>query len=110
MAMTILGLSLGGTSPVLAAPLPSSVAEDQPFLDWYDGLARAIASDRKYKRIPLDTDAQVNAFVVKLHNLYRGKISEDDFFIWVDMTYPGHDYEQIVIVDYYKQNRSKKHK
>ncbi len=99
-AVMMAGLAGFGPTEVRAAGLPVSVTSDQAFLDWFSGLGKAIEGNKKYKRIPLDTDAQANEFVVKLHNLYRGKIKDVDFFVWVDMTYPGHDYEQIFIVDY----------
>ena len=94
-------------TPLAAAPLPSSVSGDAAFMTWYDGLTSRIASDRKYKRIPLDTESKANAFVVKLHELYRQKISRDAFFVWVDINYPGYDYEQIVIVNYLNEHKPK---
>ncbi len=112
VSYTVLVLALGlALAPLAgAAPLPASVTGDQAFLDWYDGLVATLAKDKKYTRIPLDSDAKANEFVVKLHNLYLGKTSEDEFFIWVDLTYPGHDYDQLAIVNYYHEHRPKKKK
>ena len=106
IVMLLLGFSTL-SSPSAAQTLPPAVTGDAAFMRWYDGLAARISSDRKYKRIPLDTDSKAAAFVAKLHDLYRQKITEDGFFIWVDLTYPGHDYEQLVIVTYFHEHRPK---
>ncbi|WP_149195392.1 hypothetical protein [Luteimonas suaedae] len=88
-------------SPQAAATGPSrAVAQDTEFLNWVVSLGDAAERDPKYRRIPLDTPPQVNAFTERLHRLYRGQDGEAEFRTWVDAEYPGHRYEQDFIIQY----------
>lgn len=70
---------------------------DPQFVTWLKGLMSEVQADPKYKRLPLDTDAQTEAFEAKLHEAYRGVITRGEFAAWAGKTYPGHSYEIGVI-------------
>lgn len=99
---TALVLAMGAcASPQAAATeLPAAAAHDTEFLNWVVSLGDAAEKDPKYRRIPLDTPARVNAFTERLHRLYRGQTGEAEFRAWVDAEYPGHTYEQDFIVQF----------
>lgn len=86
-----------------AAELPANIEADKGFMACYTSLADMIKADKRYKRIPLDTEEQANAFVVELHKLYTKQITDVAFFTWMAMNYPGHDYEQVVIEEHVKR-------
>lgn len=71
---------------------------DKPFVDWSNKLTSQIKADSKYKRIPLDTTAQQNEFVVWMHNAYRHRITKQEFASWVNSHYLNHRYETAFIV------------
>ncbi|QPC43461.1 hypothetical protein HW532_12615 [Kaustia mangrovi] len=83
--------------------LPPSITQDATFMSWLAGLDNAVDQDPKYRRIPLDSPAQTNEFAAHLHDLYRGRTSEAEFRSWVNSRYPGHAYEQNVIIRYLDQ-------
>lgn len=66
---------------------------DAAFTSWLKGLLAKVQADPKYKRLPLDTDAQTTEFEAKLHEAYRGIITPAEFVAWADHKYPGHAYE-----------------
>lgn len=71
--------------------------EDAGFQSWLQALLDGIQADPKYRRLPLDTEAQTIAFEVKLHEAYRGSLAPAAFMAWADDAYPGHAYELGVI-------------
>lgn len=99
---TVLALALNICAPLQAAStdLPAAVAEDTAFMSWMNSLVEAAGNDSEYRRIPLNTPEQVNAFAERLHRLYRGRTSEAEFRAWVNERYPGHTYEQDFIIQY----------
>ena len=85
-----------------AAALPISAANaanhQQGFNEWIIAVSKEAAADPQYKRIPLDTDAQVKNFTALAEQLYARSISPDDFRQAVSAQYPGHEYEIAFIV------------
>lgn len=94
----ILAVALGAPHHAAVAALPAAATQNFDFAAWVTSLADAIQRDARYRRIPLDTGAQVNKFSGILYRLYTGEISEDQFKAWVDVEYPGHEYEQDFII------------
>lgn len=79
-------------------PGVSAAVEDKQFYSWFNNLTDQIKADPKYKRIPIDTKAQSNEFLVWLHDAYRKKITKHEFTQRVNSTYPNHEYETSFIV------------
>ena len=71
---------------------------DKPFNNWLDTLVTQIKADPKYKRLPLDTEAQQQEFTVWLHNAYHHRVTKEEFSAWVNGQYPNHQYEVSFIV------------
>ncbi|GAB3251919.1 putative periplasmic lipoprotein [Chitinimonas naiadis] len=88
--VALLGL---GMSACASNPLVGAAVEDQGFLDWYIQLADEVKAEPSYQRIPLDTTEQANTFVGELHDLYRHRITQDQFTRQVEARYPGHHHE-----------------
>lgn len=76
-----------------------AAANDPEFVAWFAAVGDDIAADPRYNRMPIDTDAQGSEFSAKLHQAYRGEITEAEFAQWANATYPGHGYE----VDFFTQ-------
>lgn len=74
-----------------------AAAQDAEFMSWLDGLLAKIQADPKYRRLPLDTEAQSEEFLARLHAAYRDIITTVEFTAWAAEKYPGHDYELGVI-------------
>lgn len=100
LALTAVAVLLSVLYPAGAnqAPLPAEVANDNAFNTWVVDMADAVAQDPQYRRIPLDTPARTNEFMVVLHRLFRGRMTEAEFMVWVDARYPGHAYETATII------------
>lgn len=91
----------GQATPAARAESVSAEAHaamsDAGFVTWLKGLMARVQADPSYKRLPLDTDAQTEAFEAKLYEAYRGVITPGEFAAWAGKTYPGHAYEIGVI-------------
>ena len=83
------GCTSGGGPRVSA----EEAARDPQFLAWYRDLTLAMKADPQYRQLPIDSDAEAEAFSARLHQAYRHKLSVADFTRWLDYTYPGHSYE-----------------
>lgn len=101
IAALVVGFS--GANVALASDLPPQIEADKGFMTCYASLADMVKADKRYKRIPLDTEEQANAFVVQLHKLYIGQSTDVAFYAWMSMNYPGHDYEQVVISEHVRR-------
>lgn len=94
-----LGLPLvQGCSSASQDPRVVSAVADKPFYAWFNQLISQIKDDPGYKRLPIDTEAQSNDFLVLLHDTYRHTISKQEFAQRVNSQYPGHQYETDFIV------------
>lgn len=96
-------IALAGYSSLAASELPPGIESDKGFMACYTSLADMVKADKRYKRIPLDTEAQANAFVTQLHKLYTGQSTDVGFYAWMSMNYPGHDYEQVVVEEHVRR-------
>lgn len=99
-AILAAALMAGPGVPAVAETLAAAAQaaqQDAAFQSWLKGLLGRIQADPKYRRLPLDTEAQTAAFEAKLHEAYRGIVAPADFVAWADRTYPGHAYELGVI-------------
>lgn len=68
--------------------------QDTAFQHWMqDDLFERVKANKEYRRLPLDTPAQAEEFMVWLHALYRQRISPEEFAQRVQYSYPGHDAE-----------------
>lgn len=99
LILTAVLMAVPGTSVNANTVAASTRAaqEDAAFQSWLQALLERIQADPRYRRLPLDTKAQTDAFLAKLHEAYRGSLTHADFVAWADHTYPGHDYEIGVI-------------
>lgn len=98
-AALALGMPLmHGCAASSSDPRVVAAVEDKPFYDWFNKLTSQVETDPKYKRIPIDTEAQQNEFLVWLHDAYRHRISKQEFASRVNAQYPNHDYETSFIV------------
>lgn len=103
-AAAVMALSLA--TPVLQGCATDAVADprvvaaemDQPFMNWSQGLVKQIKSDPSYSRIPLDTDAQRDEFLVWMHDAYRQRVTRQEFAAWINSRYPHHQHEAAFIV------------
>ncbi len=91
-ALSVLGPASVPVAPAVAAP------QQQSFNDWIVALSKAAAADSRYRRIPLDTDAQTQGFLALAEKLYNRQISADEFRKTLGAQYPGHDYEISFII------------
>lgn len=71
---------------------------DKPFNSWLNTLLTQVKADPKYRRLPLDTEAQEEEFMVWLHNAYHHRVTKEEFSAWVNSQYPNHQYEVSFIV------------
>ncbi|TDK28641.1 hypothetical protein E2F46_01880 [Luteimonas aestuarii] len=88
------------TTPVVAkgadtGAVPSEVGHDADFMTWLTALTD---QDERYRRIALDTDAQVAGLTVILHRLFRGQTADARFMGWMGVAYPGYAHEQVAIL------------
>jgi len=74
-------------------PRATAAVEDKQFNAWFDNLVNQIKADPKYKRIPIETKAKQNEFLVWLHDAYRKKTSKQELTKKINSAYPGHAYE-----------------
>lgn len=95
-AMLMAGQGVPAFAENLAAAAQDA-QQDAAFQSWLQALLGKVQADPKYRRLPLDTEAQTTAFEARLHEAYRGIVSPADFVAWADRTYPGHAYELGVI-------------
>ena len=72
--------------------------QDTSFTTWLDGLLVQIKANPKYDRLPINSKAQEDQFLVWLHDAFRGQISKHDLMRNINSTYPGHEYETSYIV------------
>jgi hypothetical protein len=93
----LLFLTVSGIAACAASPY-SPFEKDQPFLDWTMRMTDQIKANPKYNRIPLDTDEKSVEFVGWLHDMYRNKITPEQFEQLIDQHYPGHKSEAEFIV------------
>ena len=97
MRKIILAGCLGALTLTGAATLPISAANaanhQQGFNEWITAVSKEAGADPRYKRIPLDTDAQVKSFMALAERLYVRSMSPEDFRQAVSAEYPGHEYE-----------------
>ena len=101
--LLVVGMAMAAGNVAMAAPAGQTstsveAARDAEFQAWLSQLVEAINQDRNYSRLPLDTDAATSEFTDVLYRLYRNQISDADFMAWVDVRYPGHQYEQFTIL------------
>lgn len=93
LAMPVIQGCAANTDPRVVAAL-----EDKPFSAWFDSLVEQIKADPNYKRMPVDTEAEANQFMVELHDAYRHRISKKDFAALQNSRYPNHQNEVSFIV------------
>lgn len=79
-------------------PRVAAAVDDKPFYTWFNGLVDQIKADPNYKRMPIDTEAEVNQFLVELHDAYRHRITKKDFAALLNDRYPNHQNEVSFIV------------
>ncbi len=79
-------------------PRVVAAVEDKPFSAWFDSLVDQIKADPNYKRMPIDTEAEANQFMVELHDAYRHRISKKDFAALLNSRYPNHQNEVSFLV------------
>jgi hypothetical protein len=79
-------------------PRVAAAVDDKPFYTWFNGLVDQIKADPNYKRMPIDTEAEANQFMVELHDAYRHRISKKDFAALQNSRYPNHQNEVSFIV------------
>jgi len=79
-------------------PRVEAAVEDKPFSAWFDSLVEQIKADPSYKRMPIDTEAEANQFLVSLHDAYRHRIAKQDFATLLNSRYPNHRNEVAFIV------------
>lgn len=72
--------------------------QDMSFKTWLNGLLVQIKANPKYDRLPINSKAQEEQFLVWLHDAFRGEISKHDLMRNINSTYPGHEYETSYIV------------
>jgi hypothetical protein len=87
-----------GTLPFLPAcgmqkPEVQRAAEDDQFMAWLQGVSNAAKQDPRYNELAIKTPAQIEAFMVRTHDVYRKKISVDQYSRWLNASYPGRAYE-----------------
>ncbi len=80
MRALLIAVALLLPSTANAAELSADIMSDNAFLTCYASLGDMVKADKRYKRIPLDTEAQANAFTTQLHKLYRGQINDVAFY------------------------------
>lgn len=95
---------------VIASIAPASAAQvsereiaqanqDTVFQRWLqDYLMEQVKANKDYRRLPLDTPAQAEEFMVWLHAMYRQRITPDEFKQRIQHAYPGHDAEANFII------------
>jgi len=71
---------------------------DKPFTDWTNRLLEQVQANPNYRRLPIDTKAQQDQFLVWLHDAYRHRITKQEFANRVNGEYPGHQNETAFIV------------
>lgn len=90
--MTTGAVLLSGCSPTLN--VDTADAKDpkivQAYADDFKVLARQIQNDPNYKRIPLDTQEQMNWFEGLTFLYWDGKITREQFISQGLERYPGH--------------------
>ncbi len=101
VAAALLATLIAGIAPAAMAENVAAEARaaqrDVAFTGWLKSLLARVQADPKYRRLPLDTDAQTEEFEARLHEAYRGLITSAEFTTWADSRYPGHQYELGVI-------------
>lgn len=78
-------------------PRASAAVEDRQFNAWFDHLLNQVKADPKYQRMPIDTQAQQDEFLVWLHEAYRKQISKVELTRRINGAYPDHEYEAAFI-------------
>ncbi|HEY9321719.1 membrane-bound lytic murein transglycosylase B [Achromobacter deleyi] len=79
-------------------PRVAAAVDDQPFNAWLNNLVDRIKAEPNYKRIPIDTKAEEDQFLVWLHDAYHHRITRQDFAAHVNGRYPNHQNEVAFIV------------
>lgn len=79
-------------------PQVIAAVQDKQFLSWLDDLTSQAKANPKYDRMPINTKAQEDQFLVWLHDAYRERISKHDLMRNINSTYPNHEYETSFIV------------
>lgn len=89
----LLMLLLFGGFSVQATAQSDNPLGDKPFISWYADLDSQIKANPEYQRLPLDTKEQAGEFIDLLHDLYRERITPEQFKSKLAARYPGHDNE-----------------
>ncbi|WP_175170269.1 hypothetical protein [Achromobacter kerstersii] len=70
-----------------------AMEQDKSFVAWRDRLISDIKADPTYKRVPLDSEAQTDEFLLWLYDAYHHRVSKQEFSSWMNGQYPGHQHE-----------------
>ncbi len=92
-----LPLMQGCASSQQEDPRVAAAEVDKPFRDWMDRLLDQVEANPDYRRIPLDTKAQQDQFLVWMHDAYRHRITRQEFASRVSSEYPDHRNEAAFI-------------
>lgn len=79
-------------------PRVAAAVDDKPFYAWFNKLVDQIKADSNYKRIPIDTKAEEEQFLVWLHDTYHHRMTKQEFAAAVNGRYPNHQNEVSFIV------------
>lgn len=81
-----------------ANPRVTAAVEDEPFYAWFNRLVDQVKADPNYRRIPIDTKADEEQFLIWLHDTYRHRMTKQEFADLVNGRYPNHRNEVAFIV------------
>lgn len=79
-------------------PRVVAAVEDEPFYAWFNSLLDQVKANPSYKRIPIDTKADEEQFLIWLHDTYRHRMTKQEFAELVNGRYPNHRNEVAFIV------------
>lgn len=81
-----------------ANPRVTAAVEDEPFYAWFNRLLDQVKADPNYKRMPIDTKADEEQFLIWLHDTYRHRMTKQEFADLANGRYPNHHNEVAFIV------------
>ena len=76
--------------PACATTSDHPAFDDDGYRDWAISLVEKIKEKPGYRRIPLDTEEQMNHFSTVSYKAYKNEISEKDFIQEMNSKYPDH--------------------
>lgn len=79
-------------------PRVTAAVEDEPFYAWFNRLLDQVKADPNYKRMPIDTKADEEQFLIWLHDTYRHRMTKQEFAELANGRYPNHRNEVAFIV------------